>query len=58
MALEYNIQVLQPRDAKQYSELCVMNDWNFTEGNMRDLIKAYDGYAWGAFLPDGKLISE
>ena len=56
MSLDYTIRQLEVSDAQRHYEMTVMAEWNDSEELLADLIQAYKGYVWGAFLPDGKLV--
>ena len=57
--LDYSIRLLEPKDALRISELESISGWHMPEDHLRDIIMAFPGYAWGAFLPDhGKMISK
>ena len=57
MLTEYNLRPLESRDAGcYYSMIC--SESKHTKGHILDVIKAFAGHVWGAFLPDGKLISK
>ena len=54
----YSIRLLEPKDALRISELEAISGWHMPEGHLRDIIMAFPGYSWGAFLSDGKMISK
>ena len=55
---DYTLRSLTASDAAQYYTLNRSVGWYNTEGDLKDLISAYEGFVHGAFLHDGTLVSE